>query len=214
MKKQLSIYSTNIRFLSLFLVSLTIVILLPLVSFAETQIVRYGERVVEFSDSPHDRRLKQELDQWYERQVSQDCVDHEQDQAAIEAVKRAFKGVKSQFVYGPKDPYNRREKEFPTLRTRPNPKGEGIVVWGCKDHNEAWSADYRRERFVWLVLDKKVYPLHSNASGAIGRLFDGLPKPVQKRAGLVHTYERGKTILDQLSFEEVSFKRFQAGKGR
>jgi hypothetical protein len=158
-----------------------------------------------------DQALKQKRDAWYARQLQQDCVDGPYDQRAIDAVQRAHIGDKRQRIFGLTDPYKRRAPSISILRTRVNPKGEGVIVTAWVDHNRQGMADYSRERWVWLVLDDMVYPLNLPAAGAIGRLFDGLPNRVQKRSGLLDTHERGRTILDQLGIEERTFERRFSG---
>ncbi|MBU3948079.1 MAG: hypothetical protein KJ826_07650 [Proteobacteria bacterium] len=142
----------------------------------------------------------------------QDCEGVSTSSNSIDAVKRALSGDKQQFVYGPNDPFNRKA-DVQNLRSSLNKKGQGEIVHGWIDADSKGYANFHRERFVWLVLNDKVYPLHTNASMALSRLFDGVPDSILKKAGLVHSYERGKTILDQLKMEEHSFKRFQAGSG-
>lgn len=180
---------------------------------AQTTNTLYGDHKVEFDDSSTgDRALKAELDSWYKEQSKQDCENVKGAGPSVDIVKRAFAGDKKVSVFGPKDPYNRRAT-VQSLRWKNNPRGEGDIVIGWNDSNPRDSADYVRERFIWLVLDKKLYPLNVSASGSMGKLFDGLPQSIQKRAQLVHTYEKGKTILDQLGIEDKSFKRFPMGTG-
>jgi hypothetical protein len=61
------------------------------------------------------------------------------------------------------------------------------------------------------VLDGDVYPINRNASGDIGRLYDGIPNGVQRRAGLTLSYERGRTTMDQLGLEDQTFERRFSG---
>jgi hypothetical protein len=42
----------------------------------------------------------------------------------------------------------------------------------------------------------------------VGSLFDGLPEVVEIRTGIVHSYEKGHTTLDQIGIEEYSRFRF------
>jgi hypothetical protein len=167
------------------------------------------ERSLERSD--RDSSLQQEWDAWHQRQVQQDCVAGPYDEEAMQAVRRAHQGDDRQVVHGPQDPYNRRAPALQNLKTRPNPKGEGVLVTAWDDTNSQGSADYSRERYVWLVLDHKVYPINTNAAGAVGRLYDGMPTRVQNRAGLVHTYEPGRTMMDQLGIEDQTFERRFSG---
>ena len=177
---------------------------------ANAQQVRYGDRVVNFGTSAHDQNLKAEFDSWYPRQLSQDCEGVEKKSVAVEAVRRALNGDSKQTVFGPPDPY-KRSNDVKNLRSRSNPKGEGTIVHGWIDSNSPGSADFRRNRFVWLFLDDTIYPLHIDASGAMSKLFDGVPESVQERAGLVLSYRPGKGVLDQLGIEEDARIRFQAG---
>lgn len=161
--------------------------------------------------SESDRRLQQEWDAWYERQVAQDCIPGPYDEDALAAVRRAHAGDSRQFVYGPTDPYNRRTASLQNLKTRSNPNGEGTLVTAWEDSNRQGSADYSRRRSAWLVLDGDVYPINRNASGDIGRLYDGIPNGVQRRAGLTLSYERGRTTMDQLGLEDQTFERRFSG---
>lgn len=97
------------------------------------------------------------------------------------------------------------------LKTRSNPRGEGVIVTAWKDSNRQGSADFSRERSIWLVLDGKVYPVNHPAANDLGLLYDGMPESIQGRAGLIHTYERGKTMSDQLGFEDHTFERRFSG---
>lgn len=162
------------------------------------------------SGSDHDRELQEKRTAWYQQQVRQDCPPGPYDQGAIEAVLRAHQG-EGQFVYGPKDPPNRQVVALEHLKTRPNPRGEAVLVTGWEDANPGGSVDYSRKRSVWLVLDGKVYPVNHKASTDIGRLYDGMPEEVQRRAGLTHSYEPGHTMLDQLGIEESTFERRFSG---
>ena len=174
--------------LSCLLVACLVALIFPLyVILAEK--VEYGERIVKFGKSQHDRKLKQRLDSWYESQWLQDCDEVQKTGPAIDALRRAFGRDPKQYVHGPSDSFNRKD-DVKHFRFRRNPKGEGTIVHGWIDSNRSGSADYRRLRFVWLVLDNQIYPLNVNASGALSRLFDGLPKNVQRRSGLIHTYKR------------------------
>ena len=105
------------------------------------------------SVSDHDEQLQEKREAWYQRQVGQDCPPGPYDEEAIEAVRRAHQGDKRQFVYGPSDPYNRRASVLRSLKTRRNPKGEGVLVTFWEDANRQGSADYSRKRSVWLFLD-------------------------------------------------------------
>ena len=159
-----------------------------------------------------DRELEARWNAWYKRQVSMDCVPAPYDEAAIDAVRRAHLGERSQRVYGPPDPYKRRAATLENLKTRKNPHGEGVIVTAWKDAQRGGSADYSRRRSAWLVLGRVVYPINVTASGDVGLLFDGLPEAVQKRSGLTHTFVRGQTMTDQLGLEEfTSERRFVGG---
>ena len=159
----------------------------------------------------HDRQLQQKRDAWYQRQAQQDCPLGPYDQSALEAVRRAFRGERSKYVHGQRDPYNRRASQLDNLKTRRNPKGEGVIVTAWEDNNRSGSTDYSRKRMAWLVLRSKVYAINAAAANVLGLLYDGMPQPIQKRAGLVHTDERGRTMMDQLGFEENTFERRFSG---
>jgi hypothetical protein len=146
---------------------------------------------------------------WYENQLKQDCPDTQQDQKAIEAVLRAYRGDKGQFRFGEKDPFNRKPDTLSGFKSRPNTLGEGTIISAYKDNERG--ADYSRRRSVWLVLDGKVYPLNTNAAGNVGVLFDSPPSSILKRVGLKHSYTRGETMLDQLGFDEFIYVRKFAG---
>lgn len=162
--------------------------------------------------SEHDQQLQVKWDTWQKKQVTQDCPSPRNDDGpALLAVQEAHAGNPKQYVFGPPDPYKRRAKVLDHLRTRPNPRGEGVIVTAWEDRSRPGLADYSRHRSVWLVLSGRVYPLNTTASGDIGRLFDGLPHAIQKRAGLRHTYERGETMMDQLGLEEHTFERRFSG---
>lgn len=154
-----------------------------------------------------DRQRQQERAAWYERQQQQDCAQGPFDEAALTAVRRAFSGDRRQAVHGDPDPYNRRARDLANLRTRPNPGGEGVLVTSWVDLAQHRSADYSRRRSVWLVLDRTVYPINTNAAGDIGRLHHGLPADVQKRSGLTGSYQLGVTPIEQLGFEGETFRR-------
>jgi len=76
-----------------------------------------------------------------------------------------------------------------------------VIVTGWRDSNQRWY--WFRRRSVWLVVDHVVYPLNSEAAGAVERLFESPPSDVLQRAGLNHTYRRGETMLDQVGIEEI-----------
>ena len=88
---------------------------------------------------------------------------------------------------------------------------KGVIVTAWEDNNRSGSTDYSRKRMAWLVLSSKVYPINAAAANVLGLLYDGMPQPIQKRAGLVHTDERGRTMMDQLGFEENTFERRFSG---
>jgi hypothetical protein len=161
--------------------------------------------------SERDRQLQQKWDTWYARQFEQDCVPRPYDSGAVAAVQRGHSGEPRQFVYGPADPYKRRTPVLQNLKTRPNPRGQGVLVTGWQDGNRGASADYSRSRSVWLVLDGKVYPVNLRAASDLGRLYDGMPATIQKRAGLVHSYKPGQTMLDQLGIDDQTFERRFSG---
>ena len=103
--------------------------------------------------------------------------------------------------------YKRRATTLENLKTRKNPRGEGVIVTAWKDANRGGSADYSRRRSAWLVLGLVVYPINVTAAMDIGLLFDGLPAPIQKQSGLALSYARGNTMMDQLGIEEDTLER-------
>ena len=173
--------------------------------------IRYGDRIVVFGNSDNDLNLKKKYDKWYRKQIAQDCNGTLKNSTSIILVQGALKGNKEQYIHGPKDPFNRRDN-VKYLLSRNNPLGEGALVHGWIDINKRGFADYHRKRFVWLVLDKKIYPLHVYASGALSRLYDGLPSSIEKGAGLKEP-KKDNSYLDQIGLEADSFIRFQAGRG-
>lgn len=159
-----------------------------------------------------DQQTRQEHEAWYQRQLQQDCPALKtQDAAALAAVQRAHRGER-QKVHGPADPYKRPWTVLDGLKTRPNPRGVGTIVTAWEDTNRGGGADYSRRRAAWLVLDAIVYPLNTDAAGAISHLFDGLPVKIQKRAGLVHSFTPGQTMMDQIGIESyTAVRRFSGG---
>lgn len=156
-------------------------------------------------------RREMEEHAWRQKQVIQDCPVGPYDERAMGLVLKAWRKPSSVYVYGPPDPYHRRADTLSHLKTRPNPRGEGIIVTAWKDENRLRNADFHRARAAWLVLGKNVYPVNNIAANDLGLMYDGMPSRVQKRAGLVHTYERGKTMMDQLGLEDHTFKREFSG---
>jgi len=172
--------------------------------------VQYGERVVNYDSSENDQRLKASMDKWYLGQIKQDCKGITTVDPAIDLLNKALTGQTKIYIHGEPDPY-KRKSVVENLRARPNPNGKGTIVHGWVDYNKQGYADFRRERSIWLILNNKIYPLNTRASSAFSKLHDSPPKKVLQEAGLVKSYERGKTIIDQLGMERESFKRFQAG---
>jgi len=147
---------------------------------------------------------------WYEAQLRQDCPEAQQDQLAIDVVLRAHRGDKAQFKFGEKDPFNRKPDPVKGFKSQPNPLGEGTIISAYIDNERG--ADYSRRRSVWLVLDKRVYPLNIEAARNVGVLFDGPPSKILTRAGLNHSYKPGEIMLNQLRFEEyTSVRKFSGG---
>jgi len=170
--------------------------------------------VLERERTPQPKSDARYGDAWYGRQVKQDCVAGPYNEEAIEAVRRAHQGDDRQFVHGSKDPYERRWAVLQNLKTRANPRGEGVLVTTWKDTNHPrGTTNFTRVRYVWLVLESRVYPVNADAAGAIGHLFDGMPTSVQKEAGLVHTYESGRTMMDQLGIEGRTYEPERWGSG-
>jgi hypothetical protein len=126
--------------------------------------------------SEHDRALLEKQCQEFDRQHRQDCPSAEQDAASLAAVQRAHSGDVKQNAHGPRDPYNRRPDPVEGWKTRPNPRGKGVIVTAWYDQQSGATADFSRRRSAWLVLDGTVYPLNQNAANNLGRLFDGVPE--------------------------------------
>jgi hypothetical protein len=187
--------------------ALPVLLALPLVACLEER-PRKGSAAAPAAAKRDVARAKRH-DDWYQRQAKMDCVPGPYDEAAMAAVLRAFRGDKKQAVHGPPDPLRRSAKQLANMKTRPNPAGRGVVVTAWEDSNRR--ADYARQRLVWLVLDAKVYPLNTEAAMALSRLHDGLPESIQRRSGLMHTYERGRTVLDQLGLEDRTYVRRHSG---
>ena len=161
--------------------------------------------------SENDRQLHAKWDAWYQLQVAQDCPSPPYDATALKAVQDAHRRQPRQYVFGPADPYDRRPDTLDHVKTRSNRRGDGVIVTAWADRNRGGGADYSRHRSVWLVLDGRVYPLNTSAAGDVGRLFDGLPATIQKRAGLTDTSERRATMMDQIGIEEHTFERRFSG---
>ncbi|MET0555385.1 MAG: hypothetical protein ABW221_20245 [Vicinamibacteria bacterium] len=131
---------------------------------------------------------------WHSKQQAIDCPAAPYDEAALAAVKRTVKGARD-------------------LRTRPNPKGEGVVVTSWNDANRPNSPDYSRRRLVWLVLGKTTYPLNEDAANAQGRLLRALPAAVRTKAGLVAPGKGDTdTYADQLGIDDFEVIRSVSGK--
>lgn len=131
---------------------------------------------------------------WHAKQFAIDCPAGPYDEAAIAAVKRTIKGARD-------------------LRTRANPKGEGVVVTSWNDANRPNSPDYSRRRLVWLVLGKTTYALNEDAANAQGRLLRALPAAVRTKAGLAAPgKEQDDTYVDQLGLDDFEVIRSVSGK--
>ncbi len=163
-------------------------------------------------ESENDRKLKAIYaeekalkEAWFERMKKMDFPNVPQDSAAIKLILEAYNGNKSIYIYGPKDPYNRRSNVIQNLKTRPCPQeGAGIIVTAYQDGNLKGSADYNRERAVWLVVDNKIYPLTTSACW--GKLLDTPPKYILKKAGF-EDCESTWAILKKLDIEDTSYRR-------
>jgi hypothetical protein len=73
-----------------------------------------------------------------------DCPSTPPDKIALNAVDRAVQGVKGQRVYGLVNPRAQHTFRADGWWTRPNPRGEGVVVVAWKEHENR--AYYIRER--------------------------------------------------------------------
>lgn len=131
---------------------------------------------------------------WHAKQEAADCPPAPYDDAALAAVKRTFKGER-------------------TLRTRPNPKGEGVIVTSWNDANRPGTPDYSRRRLVWLVLGKAAYALNVDAATAQGRPLRALPAAVRTKAGLVAPGKGDQdTYADQVGIDDFEVIRSVSGK--
>ena len=88
------------------------------------------------------------------------------DERALQTVQRALQG-------------NVKAQTFNNLKTRSNPRGDGILVSAWDDERSGGTARWSRRRHVWLVLDGKVYPVGGGAVGSLGRSVD-MPNDVQQ----------------------------------
>jgi hypothetical protein len=111
--------------------------------------------------------------------LAMDCPPPPYDQSAIAAVKRSV-------------------RTGAELRTRTNPRGQGVVVSGFEDANRPGPSDWTRQRMLWLVLGGKVYPLDVEAARLAGVMFQGPPASVLKSAGLTYDVGPGRTMVEQL----------------
>lgn len=126
------------------------------------------------------------MEAWRAEQAGQECPDVDQDEAALNLVRSAQESRDVSNVYGKDDPYDRVTPMLDHLWSRPNPRGEGVIVTAVRDAEVGGldEATRGRHRAVWLVLDGTIYPLNVEASGAHGVLASGLPAKVAQRSGL------------------------------
>ncbi len=170
-----------------------------------------GKTEADLAEERRGRELQQRWESWFRSQHGQDCPPGPYDPEATEAVVAVWQGLAKARVFGAPDPFQRKARSLGTLRTRPNPRGDGVIVTSWEDKESEGSADFSRRRRAWLVLDGAVFPVDSYSAGAIGRVFEGMPEKVQKRAGLIHTYERERTMMHQLGLEPYSYERRFSG---
>jgi hypothetical protein len=131
---------------------------------------------------------------WHAKQFAIDCPAAPYDDAALAAVKRTIKGARD-------------------LRTRVNPKGEGVIVTSWNDANRPNTPDYSRRRLVWLVLGKTTYPLNVDAANAQGRPLRALPPAVRTKAGFVAPGKGEQdAYVDQVGIDDFEVIRSVSGK--
>ena len=131
---------------------------------------------------------------WHAKQASADCPPAPYDEEALAAVKRTLKGTRD-------------------LRTRANPKGEGVIVTSWNDANRPNTPDYSRRRLVWLVLGKTTYALNVDAANAQGRPLRALPAAVRTKAGFEAPAKGAEnTYVDQVGIDDFEVIRSVSGK--
>jgi hypothetical protein len=131
---------------------------------------------------------------WHAKQQAIDCPAAPYDEEAIAAVKRTLKGARD-------------------LRTRTNPKGEGVIVTSWNDANRPNTPDYSRRRLVWLVLGKTTYALNVDAASAQGRPLRALPAAVRTKAGFVAPGKGEQdSYVDQVGLDDFEVIRSVSGK--
>lgn len=184
-----------VRRIRLGALALACALLAPLIAWGET--ARYGDRYVAFGTSGQDLALKGELDRWYESQLRQDCENVSRSSPEVAIVEKALS----------------EKRLIATLRSRPNPRGKGTIVFGWRDSNRNGSADYSRHRIAWLVLDGTIFPLSGEAGRAVSIpfTFDDVTQKVREETRLQHSFVSGQTLFDQIGLTEYESKRFQAG---
>jgi hypothetical protein len=131
---------------------------------------------------------------WHAKQAAADCPPAPHDEEAIAAVKRTLRGSRE-------------------LRTRTNPKGEGVIVTSWNDANRPGTPDYSRRRLVWLVLGKTTYALNLDAANAQGRSLRALPAAARTKAGFVAPGKGEQdTYVDQVGIDDFEVIRSVSGK--
>src|SRR6187431_1960367 len=126
---------------------------------------------------------------WHAKQFAIDCPAAPYDDAALAAVKRTVRGARD-------------------LRTRANPKGEGVIVTSWNDANRPNTPDYSRRRLVWLVLGNTTYALNVDAANAQGRRLQALPAAVRTKAGLVAPGKGEQdAYIDQIGIDDFEVIR-------
>jgi len=131
---------------------------------------------------------------WHAKQFAMDCPAAPYDEEALAAVKRTLKGTRD-------------------LRTRTNPKGEGVIVTSWNDANRPNTPDYSRRRLVWLVLGKTSYALNVDAASAQGRPLRALPAAVRTKAGFVAPGKGEQdAYVDQVGIDDFEVIRSVSGK--
>ena len=144
------------------------------------------------------------MEAWRASQSAQECPDVPQDKSALDLVRSTQEAGDSGHVYGEDDPYDRVTPILDHLWSRPNPRGDGVIITATRngDGNDN-TAIQSRSRAVWLVLNDKIYPLNVEASQAYGLLSSGLPSDIAGQSGLpqhgINT-ERDLGISDRIFF--------------
>ena len=141
------------------------------------------ERIVYLEDV-----IVNSIDPWgarHKKRVKQDCSSEPSDTDAIEAVRKD----------------ERKRMAINHAQTRKNPKGEGILVNTWVDKYRRGREEWTRNRYFWIVLDRKVYRICPEDDRSI-------PAAVQKRIGLFHDSKIGSpSMMEQLGINPKETER-------